>query len=163
MKKQVVAKLNQIANEFDQAGLYVEANTLTNVMKKLAMDGEVSDDMPDSSVPTKEGKVIVQHTGDELDRSQSTYTVYVSIEGESTDEIRTFRDENGKLQILHDLDKANEIARSMRSKYPDVSFEIHLLQKRRPNPRFPGDPYDEYKDRNPYRNEDRGFRRRRRY
>ena len=96
MKKQVVAKLNQIANEFDQAGLYVEANTLTNVMKKLAMDGEVSDDMPDSSVPTKEGKVIVQHTGDELDRSQSTYTVYVFIEGESTDEIRTFHIVTGK-------------------------------------------------------------------
>ena len=38
MKKQVVAKLNQIANEFDQAGLYVEANTLTNVMKRLAED-----------------------------------------------------------------------------------------------------------------------------
>lgn len=44
MKKQVVAKLNQIANEFDQAGLYVEANTLTNVMKKLAFDPDFDEE-----------------------------------------------------------------------------------------------------------------------
>ncbi len=47
MKKQVVAKLNQIANEFDQAGLYVEANTLTNVMKRLAEDDNGVDDNDD--------------------------------------------------------------------------------------------------------------------
>lgn len=44
MKKQVVAKLNQIANEFDQAGLYSEANTLTNVMKKLAFDPDFDEE-----------------------------------------------------------------------------------------------------------------------
>ena len=70
MKRQIIAKINEIANELDKSGLYVEANTLTVVMKKLAMDSEISDDMPDSSAPTKEGRVIVQHTGDELDRFQ---------------------------------------------------------------------------------------------
>ncbi len=44
MKKQVIAKLNQIANEFDQAGLYVEANTLTNVMQKLAFDRDFDEE-----------------------------------------------------------------------------------------------------------------------
>lgn len=35
-KRQVVASLNKIANQLDNNGLYQEANSLTNVMKKLA-------------------------------------------------------------------------------------------------------------------------------
>ncbi len=38
MKKQIIAKINNIANELDRNGLYAEANSLTNVMKKLALD-----------------------------------------------------------------------------------------------------------------------------
>lgn len=37
-KKQVVASLNKIANELDDNGLYSEANTVTQVMSKIAMD-----------------------------------------------------------------------------------------------------------------------------
>jgi len=37
-KKQVVASLNKIANELDNNGLYTEANTVTKVMSKIAMD-----------------------------------------------------------------------------------------------------------------------------
>jgi len=35
-KRQIIASLNDIANELDNTGLYKEANTLTNVMKKIA-------------------------------------------------------------------------------------------------------------------------------
>lgn len=38
-KKQVVASLNKIANELDNNGLFNEANTVTKVMSKIAMDG----------------------------------------------------------------------------------------------------------------------------
>jgi hypothetical protein len=35
-KKQIVASLNKIANELDNSGLHKEANSVTNVMEKLA-------------------------------------------------------------------------------------------------------------------------------
>ena len=38
MKRQIIAKINNIANQLDKNGLYVEANALTEVMKKLALD-----------------------------------------------------------------------------------------------------------------------------
>ena len=37
-KRQIIASLNNIANTLDNNGLYPEANTLTNVMKKLAQE-----------------------------------------------------------------------------------------------------------------------------
>ena len=37
-KKQIVASLNKIANELDKDGLFAEANTVTKVMSRLAMD-----------------------------------------------------------------------------------------------------------------------------
>jgi len=37
-KKTIIASLNKIANELDTNGLYTEANTVTKVMSKIAMD-----------------------------------------------------------------------------------------------------------------------------
>jgi len=37
-KRQIIASLNKIANELDNTGLYTEANTVTKVMSRLAMD-----------------------------------------------------------------------------------------------------------------------------
>ena len=37
-KRQIIASLNKIANELDTAKLYNEANTVTKVMSKIAMD-----------------------------------------------------------------------------------------------------------------------------
>lgn len=37
-KKQIVASLNNIANELDNSGLYAEASTVTKVMSRLAAD-----------------------------------------------------------------------------------------------------------------------------
>jgi hypothetical protein len=36
-KRQIIASLNKIANQLDAASLYKEANTLTQVMKRLAL------------------------------------------------------------------------------------------------------------------------------
>ena len=44
MKKQIIAKINNIANELDRNGLYAEANSLTNVMQKLAFDRDFDDE-----------------------------------------------------------------------------------------------------------------------
>ena len=37
-RRTIVASLNKIANELDNNGLYTEANTVTKVMSKIAMD-----------------------------------------------------------------------------------------------------------------------------
>jgi len=37
-KRQIIASLNKVANELDNTGLYKEANSVTNVMKRVAMD-----------------------------------------------------------------------------------------------------------------------------
>jgi len=37
-KRQIIASLNKIANELDTAKLYTEANTVTKVMSRIAMD-----------------------------------------------------------------------------------------------------------------------------
>ena len=37
-RRQIIASLNEIANELDNNGLYTEANSITNVMKKIAID-----------------------------------------------------------------------------------------------------------------------------
>ena len=64
MKKQIIAKINNIANELDRNGLYAEANSLTNVMKRLAQrefDEEMSlseydlDDDPQPDFPNPHG------------------------------------------------------------------------------------------------------------
>jgi hypothetical protein len=49
-KKQIIASLNKIANELDSALLFVEANTITKVMTKLAiMTGSYLDSDPEKS------------------------------------------------------------------------------------------------------------------
>ena len=38
-KRQIIASLSKIANQLDTAKLYTEANTVTKVMSRIAMDG----------------------------------------------------------------------------------------------------------------------------
>ncbi len=148
MKKQIIANINNIANELDKVGLYTEANALTNVMKKLAMDEESAPFM--SQAPKKKGMVIVQPSADEDNPYQSSYTVYVRIGGEPVHTITTYTDEDGQTKLLHDREKANEVARSMRGVYPEVDFEVQISQPQKYNDRIPGDPRDAYNDRRRY-------------
>jgi hypothetical protein len=41
-KRQIIASLNNIANELDNSGLFTESNVITNVMMKLAQMPQVS-------------------------------------------------------------------------------------------------------------------------
>lgn len=43
-KRTIIASLNEIANELDTTGLYKEASTLTNVMKKIAQELDYDND-----------------------------------------------------------------------------------------------------------------------
>jgi hypothetical protein len=46
-KRQIIASLNNIANELDNNGLYSEANNLTKIMSKIAMEQfDFPDEMP---------------------------------------------------------------------------------------------------------------------
>jgi hypothetical protein len=55
-KRQIIASLNNIANELDNTGLYKEANTLTDVMKRIAEEDRVPlDKMPGLFLDYKRG------------------------------------------------------------------------------------------------------------
>jgi len=137
MNRQIIAKINNIANELDRNGFYTEASTLTKVMQKLAMDGN-----------EKVGKIIVSNVEPDDPRQKTTYTVAVFIDGEHEDTYKTYTDENGVIRLIHDLKQANELADKLeidlKRIYPDVKFELHKLKT---VSRGPGDPYDAYKDR----------------
>ena len=60
-KRQIVASLNKIANELDKNGLYKEASSVTNVMKRIADDG--NGDWRDSLL-TDDQKSVVQKSKD---------------------------------------------------------------------------------------------------
>jgi len=54
-KRTIIASLHKIANELDTTGLYKEANTITNVMKKIAQEldhDNDSDETRPEGVPT---------------------------------------------------------------------------------------------------------------
>ena len=75
MKRQIIAKINNIANELDRNGLYAEATTLTNIMKKLAFDPtspEHSEIFGPHNDDPEEGKIIVSYTEDPDNSYQST-------------------------------------------------------------------------------------------
>ena len=149
MKKQIIAKINNVANELDRYGLYAEANALTNVMKKLAFDsdsdgeGSYNEMLGPKLYRDREGKIIVSYTEDEDNSYQSKYTVSIFIDGKWEESFNTFEDENGRTRLLNDLNKANEMADMLKAeneeRYPDVEFELHQLKPKRYNPRIPGD------------------------
>jgi RNA polymerase-binding transcription factor DksA len=49
-KRTVLASLNKIANELDNNGLHNEADTVTKVMSRLAMDGNDEYNMDDYGI-----------------------------------------------------------------------------------------------------------------
>lgn len=160
MKKQIIAKINNIANELDRNGLYAEANSLTNVMQKLAFDrdfdGEGTYDemfglMDEDDSNRKDGKIIVSNVESDFPRQKTTYTVSVFIDGDHEDTYKTHTDENGVIRLIEDVNQANELADKLKIDlsriYPDVDFEVHKLKR---VSRGPGDPYDAYKDRRGY-------------
>ena len=51
-KRQIIASLNKIANQFDTSSLYKEANILTNVMKRIADEYNIeSDPISTNNIP----------------------------------------------------------------------------------------------------------------
>ena len=49
-KRQILASLNKIANRLDNSGLYSEATSLTNLMKRLVMADDYTDDDDDDGL-----------------------------------------------------------------------------------------------------------------
>ena len=146
MKRQIIAKINNIANQLDRNGLYAEANALTKVMKKLAFDPtapEHSETFGPHNDDPEEGKIIVSYTEDKDNPYQSKYTVSIYIDGKFEETFNTFEDEDGRTRLLNNLNKANEMADMLKAeneeRYPDVEFELHKLAPKRYNPRIPGD------------------------
>ena len=56
-KRQIIASLNNIANDLDSNSLYQEANILTNIMKRLAVSPDDiigEDEIPSRKSPKSE-------------------------------------------------------------------------------------------------------------
>jgi hypothetical protein len=160
MRRQIIAKINNIANQLDSNGFYVEANVLTNVMKKLAFDRDLDDEgsydemfgpMNDDDSDRTVGKIIVSNVESDDPRQKTSYTVTVFIDGDHEDTYKTHTDENGVIRLIEDVNQANELADKLKIDlsriYPNVDFEVHKLRR---VSRGPGDPYDAYKDRRGY-------------
>jgi len=160
MKRQIIAKINNIANQLDSSGFYVEANALTSVMKKLAFDRDFDEEgtydemfgpMNDDDSDRTDGKIIVSNVESDDPRPKTSYTVSVFIDGDHEDTYKTHTDENGVIRLIEDVNQANELADKLKIDlsriYPNVDFEVHKLKR---VSRGPGDPYDAYKDRRGY-------------
>jgi len=52
-KRIIISSLNEIANELDDSGLYSEAQSITNMMKKLAMELDYENDSDETRQPYK--------------------------------------------------------------------------------------------------------------
>ena len=186
MKKQIIAKINNIANELDRNGLYAEANALTNVMKRLAdesgsmidagicpdckettlidgyceqceYDANEEDDSSEVQTPTKTGLISVK-------KFDENFVVGLTIENTYMGEFRGTENAEGEFERFKSGDEANRYAIFLKVKYRDVKFKMNFYDPNRPSTRrIPGDPYDAYKDANPFRNEEmEGFGRGRR-
>jgi hypothetical protein len=143
MKRQIIAKINNIANELDRNGLYAEASALTKVMKKLAFDPEDpmnSETFGPHNDDPEQGKIIVSPSEDKDNPYQSKYTITIFIDGEFEEDFNFYEDKNGK-HLLNDLNVANEMADVLKAeneaRYPGVEFEMHKLAPKRYNPRIP--------------------------
>jgi hypothetical protein len=145
MKRQIIAKINNIANELDRNGLYAEASALTKVMKKLAFDPEdpmQSEIFGDHNDDPEQGKIIVSPSEDKDNPYQSKYTITIFIDGEFEEDFNFYEDKNGK-HLLNDLNVANEMADVLKAeneaRYHGVEFEVQKLAPKRYNPRIPED------------------------
>ena len=104
-KRQIIASLNKIANELDNTGLYTEANTVTKVMSRLAMDGndeynkEDYGICPDCDEYLEDGMCQDCGYGEDEDENYSTMGVT-----EGLDEISSMMDMHGN----HPADKLRE-------------------------------------------------------
>ncbi len=143
MKRQIIAKINNIANELDKNGLYAEANALTNVMKKLAELGDESMiELPDVSEKGTISIMSFEHPFRILvtARKGATYL------GE-----KTGRETDGEFERFTDIEDAEnyaaEWAEYLQNKY-NIPFEVKPYSKPKPfSPDYDAMAYDEERDR----------------
>lgn len=160
MKRQIIAKINNIANELDRNGLYAEANSLTNVMKRLADEsGSMSDmdycpvceefslkggycaqceydeneeDNSEVQTPTKTGLISVN-------KFHGNFLVGLTIESAHLGEFRGTENAEGEFERFKSAAEANRFAAFLKVKYPDVKFKMNLYDPNRQKTYF-GDP-----------------------
>ena len=161
MKRQIIAKINNIANELDKNGLYAEANALTNVMKKLAFDDDFDpegtykdifiDDDPQPNFPDPPGN----DSNVSVHRSERGFYVSASL---STDDKNIYLGEKSGRESAggfkspfksYDDAKvyAQEWADELGEKY-DILFTVKDRTKKKPfSPDYGAMAYDEERDR----------------
>ena len=142
-KRQVIASLNKIANELDNNGLYAEANSITNVMKRIALDredkvsrrmAEIFDCLDDLFRPLGGGvnKVEDEFRGDRSNPSRESVESFIKEMNKQADEAGLDRTARTKLdgvyknfdQLLEAMMNLTKPVPSYTSKYKDPNKPV---------------------------------------
>lgn len=142
-KRQIIASLNKIANELDNAGLYTEANSITNVMKKIAIDredkvsrrmAEIFSCLDDLFRPTGGGvnKVEDEFKGDRSNPSEESVESFIKEMKKQAEEARLDKTRLTKLngvkvnfnQLLSAMKNLTKEVPSYTSKYKDPNTPV---------------------------------------
>ncbi len=171
MNRQIIAKINNIANELDRNGLYAEASTLTKVMQKLALDqfrdnenfdemfGDMDDDpQPDFPDPPGNNSNVAVRRSERgfyvsATLSDNKRTIYLGEKSgrESAGGFKS-RFESKMDAIVYAQEWADELGR----KY-DILFKV--VDRTKPKPFSPDTGAMEYDEARDLRSEDMDYRR----
>jgi hypothetical protein len=124
-KKQILASLNKIANELDNTGLHVEANSVTKVMTRLA--DEFNIETPADEKENKRQQIINNSLDTKVLRSNVPSTFLYMLEGNSP--FVTIREiVNALTNMLQEQanESISEIKRGKQS--ADQPFENNVLR-----------------------------------
>ena len=75
-KKQILASLNKIANELDNTGLHVEANSVTKVMTRLVVADDYTDDDDDDGLSNTQREALEKYSEFDIRKNPNFETLY---------------------------------------------------------------------------------------
>jgi hypothetical protein len=117
-KRQIIASLNNIANELDNSGLYKEANVLTNVMKRIAQE----DETPQKLSPFDLGNADISNImDDELNKKQflmsmrKSATEFAVFIFKTIEELKLVREKPALYEVVFDMIAKN---------YPPENYNV---------------------------------------
>jgi hypothetical protein len=125
--RQILASLEKIANELDNTGLYVEATSVTNIMKRLVVADEFNIETPTDERENKRQQIINKSLDTKVLRSNVPKTFLYMIQGNSP--FLTIREvADALINMLQEQanESISEIKRGKQS--ADQPFENNVLR-----------------------------------
>ena len=95
-KRQILASINEIANELDKRGLYSEANSLTNVMKRIAEEEKSKKVYDPWNKDNVEPEWKTRKKESEKNKKE-TYNIPIELLGDTVSKLNGYKNEVGSL------------------------------------------------------------------